>query len=673
VEYLPADEDSADQLFIDLTAIGGGRPVRVEAQLSHLNSTASPTISAGLPASSADSSVPERHPIGWVRLSGTDIPVHEQLVAALKEKDQRLVRSLRPQGAFDFVWRSEWTDPLQPKADLSQDIALKDCSIRFERFSYPVHHVQGLVTMRNRFWEFHDLTGRGGSDSTVVKCVGKSTPLGDGCQLDLEFQARNVPLDDNLKKALAAPVQTAWTELQPQGRIDFAAHVVHKTGQSSPSIAMTLRPCERSVSIEPQSFPYRLEHLDGEAAWQNGSLILRNVIAHHDRTAYSAKEGVWQKTPEGGWQITLTGFNADRLMAHRDLLIALPPRLQKTLDRLQPGGMFELHNSTFSFAKDPSQQRVSATWNVNLVCQQAALRGALPIENISGEIHLAGKDDQQSSYTTGELAIDSLTWKDLQFTNVRGPMWIDPSICLFGQLASKQQGQPLRRLTADAYGGSLAGDAQIAHDGEPRYGLELAAGGVDLRRFAGERLRSSHDLGGTVAGRLVLSGAGRSTHALNGSGELHIADAKIYELPLLVALLNVLKIRTPDTNAFNQCDLQFTIQGDHVLFQHLNLLGDAISLYGRGQTNFDRELDLVFYSLVGPADLPIPIWKTIAGQFSQQVLQLKVGGTWDDPKTTREVLPSMNQGIQEIQSGIQASAATVSPSAMRRESAPVRR
>jgi hypothetical protein len=114
-------------------------------------------------------------------------------------------------------------------------------------------------------------------------------------------------------------------------------------------------------------------------------------------------------------------------------------------------------------------------------------------------------------------------------------------------------------------------------------------------------------------------------------------------------------------------DMQFGIQGEHIHFQQLNLLGDAVSLYGRGETSLDRKLNLTFYSLVGPADLPIPILKTFAGQVSQQGLQLKVTGTWDKPDTEREVLPSVNQVIQEIQSGLQAGAATVTPSTAARD------
>jgi hypothetical protein len=104
--------------------------------------------------------------------------------------------------------------------------------------------------------------------------------------------------------------------------------------------------------------------------------------------------------------------------------------------------------------------------------------------------------------------------------------------------------------------------------------------------------------------------------------------------------------------------MQFTIQGEHVDFQRLNLLGDALSLYGKGETNLDRELNLVFYTLIGPADLPIPLWKSIAGQVSQQGLQLKVVGNWDNPDVQRKALPAVNDMIQQIQAG----AATMSPS-----------
>jgi hypothetical protein len=335
--------------------------------------------------------------------------------------------------------------------------------------------------------------------------------------------------------------------------------------------------------------------------------------------------------------------------------------MQKMLERLQPSGTFNVINSSLSFEKQARSDRIAAAWDVWLDCHQAALHGGLPLENITGAVRLIGRDDDQSSYTAGELAIDSLIWKDLQFTNVRGPMWLDRSVCLFGRRATTKQGQPSRPVTADAYGGSLAADASLQHDGNTRYQIETAIGGADLNRFANERLGGPSQLRGTVSGRLSLEGAGNSSHALNGTGDLHIVDANIYELPVLVAMLKMLRNRTPDSTAFNQCDARFMVQGDDIHFHELNLLGDAVSLYGRGEANFDRTLNLTFYSMVGPADLPIPLWKSIAGQASEQMLQLKVDGTTDQPQIHREALPAVNQVLDQIQNQLQAGAANVVP------------
>jgi hypothetical protein len=219
--------------------------------------------------------------------------------------------------------------------------------------------------------------------------------------------------------------------------------------------------------------------------------------------------------------------------------------------------------------------------------------------------------------------------------------------------------QPPRRVTAGVFGGTVEADVQLLHAGQPSYNAQFSLKGVDLGRIARERLGGPNDLTGTVEGNLSLAGAGRSTHALSGSGELHVVDANIYRLPPLVAMLKVLRNRTPNSTAFDRCDMQFDVRGEHIHFQQLNLLGDAVSLYGRGETNLDRQLNLVFYTLVGPADLPIPLLKAVAGQLSQQGLQLKVDGSWDNPHIHREAFPAVGQMLEQIRAEAQQGATAV--------------
>jgi len=106
-------------------------------------------------------------------------------------------------------------------------------------------------------------------------------------------------------------------------------------------------------------------------------------------------------------------------------------------------------------------------------------------------------------------------------------------------------------------------------------------------------------------------------------------------------------------------------------FEQLNLLGDTVSLYGKGESGFDRRLDLVFYTLLEPA-MPIPLWKTIAGQVSQQTLQLNVVGTWDAPEVRPETLPGVNQMLQQIQTEFQDATNSTSSTATRGSAAPPR-
>jgi hypothetical protein len=683
VIYRAAEDGKPDQLQLDLTGIGGGRPVKIDARLSHLAPvdpqvvTTGEDVAAGatprLPGThaagyrgDARGRAARPHPLGYVEITGSDIELHDRLLDALPPKAKGFISDLHAEGAVDFHFRAEWTDLAQPIANTTLDIPLKGCRVRYARFPLPLQHVGGVVKGRVEsdarwHWSLDNVEARGSSDATVVSCRGGVVQHDSGIDADLTFEATNVPLDESLHGALPPGGQHAWTELNPQGNINFTAHVTQQPNELEPNIEVELRPYRDSVAIQPRMFFYRLEKLDGSATYKRGRVDWRNVTARHDRSTYFVESGSWQLTGDGGWQCTFGNVNADRLIASRELLAALPPGLQAVIEKLQPSGAIGLYKGNVNFTKSPLNEAIAADWDVSLECQQAAIRSGVVVQGINGGIRLLGRSDGQSAFSTGELALDTILWKNMQLTHVRGPFWADSAQCLVGEQACAKQNQQARRLTADAYGGSLSANIALTHGANPGFQLDLHLGGANLGRFANERLGGPKEMNGTVSGTLILSGSGSSMQTLRGKGNLHVVDANIYELTPLVAMLSVLRNRTPNTTAFNRCDMDFAVQGEHVQFQHLNLLGDAVSLYGKGEADFNRRLNLVFYTLIGPADLPIPLWKTIAGHVSQQGLELKVVGTFDDPKIERKPFPAINDMLNQLQTGIQDSAATISP------------
>ncbi len=192
-------------------------------------------------------------------------------------------------------------------------------------------------------------------------------------------------------------------------------------------------------------------------------------------------------------------------------------------------------------------------------------------------------------------------------------------------------------------------DVGIALGPSPGYSIYATLRDASLARCALDLLPGRQGLQGRILAELDLRGTGRSLNALTGRGAVRLRDADIYELPLMVSLLKILSIRRPDRTAFISSDADFHVEHSRLYFDRLNLNGDAISLLGTGEMDFQGNINLVFHSLVGRGDLGLPLVRDVLGGASQQFMQIRVGGTLQSPETRREPFPGVNQAIQQLQ------------------------
>jgi hypothetical protein len=273
-------------------------------------------------------------------------------------------------------------------------------------------------------------------------------------------------------------------------------------------------------------------------------------------------------------------------------------------------------------------------------------------------VTLAGGFDGRRMFSRGELSIDSLTCKDLQFTSVQGPFWIDDEQVLFGSWVDRTPAagtadastsrQRARPITGKLFGGSFWGDGWVILGDAPRYGVQASLAAADLMRCAQESLVGRQNISGRVFAEIDMRGTGRSVHTLGGHGAIRMRDGDVYELPLMVALLKILSIRPPDTKAFSQADMEFRISGNHIYFDRANFAGDAISLQGNGEMNFDGQLQMTLHAIVGRGDPRLPVLQDLVGGASQQIMLIHVNGTLQDPHTRREAFPGVNKALQQL-------------------------
>ncbi|REK07901.1 MAG: hypothetical protein DWQ37_20890 [Planctomycetota bacterium] len=603
---------------------------------------------------------------GWLEIQADKIPLDEKLIAAVQPtKAHETLVSLNPSGTFNVfakLWRN---DPRLPKMKQYARVTLvpaNRCSVTYERFPYRLSNLEGTLVLQDDVWTFDKVTGKNGPGSVVIS--GDVSTLPDGSGANIDIQASNIQLVEELRAALKPEMRRLWDALQPHGKLDATANVRLAAGAEKPSVWLRAHPRDDAssigTSIEPVNFPYRMRLLSGWVDYCNGHADLHQFHAVHGqtqmRTSGSADVGA-----DGSWELRLHDLSVDRLRLGGDdheLIAALPPALRRAVASLKPTAPINLIGAAPSpanaviFAKRGPDADLFSSWDVKLTTHCSNVQAGPLLEDVFGRVRLRGSASGSRYSSQGELDIDSVTYKNFQFTEVRGPLWFDNANIYLGAMApTTQQAAGARpRVTARLLGGVLAGDGHVRLGAVPQYRMNASLSGADLGQFARENLPAGQKLEGKIAGQLELHGT-PGPRNLSGSGSLHLSEADVYTLPVMVSLLSLLRAKPPDSTAFTQSDIAFDIQqGEHLILKRINLDGDAVSLSGFGTLHLDGQsnpIALQLHAASGSGGLPV--LSGMLSEASQQILLIHVDGTLEHPQTRAEPFPVANQALQQLQ------------------------
>jgi len=596
---------------------------------------------------------------GFVEVSGDGMRIDDALLAAMPPRSADILRKLRAAGTFDFVFRHD-RSPQFPRGHANAlAIRLSQCSLAYAGFPYPLSNVAGTIRMERGRWTIGELTGS--NDTGVVRCSGVLEPLGeDDGELVLRLAGSGVVLERELRDALPPGVRNAWDDLDPRGNAEFTATVRHRVKSRETAVEIEAQPLGDTVSIEPAWFPYRLERLRGRLSWRDGRLRFDDVRGEHDRTTV-AVAGSCRFGPDGGWHVAFERLAAERLRLDHQVLDALPAGLAQAVAAVHLHGLLSLEGTIDVHSTPPvtvvgadgrTEARPgppAAAWDVHLEMEQAALDVGVPVEHVHGGIRLRGASDGRTWSAQGDVAIDSALVRGVQITAIEGPVAVDANGVRFGQPATGPGGAA-RRCSARLAGGRLLADGSLESGPAGRFSIVASLGDADLARLATEASGAAHRYAGRLQGAVEVSGSRAGTHSLAGHGQVRLRDADIYELPVVVALLKILRVRAPDRNAFSSSVVEFRIEGPRAYLDTIELSGDAISLVGEGEVDFDSNLRLTFRSIMGEAETQLPVMKRVMGGASGQFLLVHVAGTVAEPVTTTEAFPTLAAALQQFQS-----------------------
>jgi hypothetical protein len=468
-------------------------------------------------------------------------------------------------------------------------------------------------------------------------------------KLVVHVGANSLPLDADLKAALAtAKIDSMWSTLSPKGTITFGADVEVLDRAPSPERPDFDPPMDPSKDLKltlnfsgptvtPTFFRYELTDLTGWLEYKNDRVDLAHLSARHGISRVKLNAADVRFYPDGVVWANLGGFEMKPCIPDAALKKALPGKLGSAIDELQFKGGAELLVKHL-VVLTPAEQLASTP----VVPAGAVARGQLgpviasvpsptppeprpdPIVYWDAELKLFGASLDTGvpwEDTFGSIACHG-RYEGTHVGAVRGNIWLDRAIisrmpvtaARCQMKADAQTADPARpgqylpttlqflNITGDLFHGALGGQARVVLTGPTQYVVWITATDAQLEEVARHyKLSSNADLKGIAQAQLlVYNKLDPKTGQLvvEGKGNIDVPTGRMYNLPILLELVKVFKLQTPDKTAFEQAHAVFRIQGDRLKVDQLDLIGKAICVGGSGELDLTGDyVKFEFYTV----------------------------------------------------------------------------
>ncbi len=591
----------------------------------------------------------------------TDSPVaiDEQLISALTPIDhettsvETFVRSLHPRGTVQLTRATfERESDNEPAWHRTLDINVYGGSIKYDHFRYPIHEIQGRIAGQDDSWWLHRFEGR--NDSGKILCSG-NWRSGTHAQLpfDLRFEATAVPIEEELLRALTPDAQAIWEEIQPSGSVDRVDVQLSRRPHEGVTTSVKLvedsqsnQATGRSLRIQPKNFPVWLTDIDCDIAYQPGQVTIHQASGVNGDSRLSIR-GECRPQADGRWLANVVWQPRTRLIVDSQLLRALPRSMRNSLDKLDFRGPVSILGRSQILFGNQATARINTAWECQLDVENGQLGNGKSIGGMRGTVVTSGSSDGSDLQAIGSVAMDAVSVFGVPLTRLRGPFKIEDNSLYFGSQAGLEMVDDRSTdMTADALTGRLVVSGMGRLDtGKFIIDAHLQQAGLSgLLRDVGVERASTKAL---CDANLNFSGIPWNSQTWDGEGDIHLTDAKLFQLPIMMRLLRTASVSADDDSAFQTADIHFDIDGDRIPLT-INCVGDLLRLQGEGWTNLRREIDLELYSYVGRR----PIYSVVSPLLPESkyatFMMIEVEGTLDNPIMQRRPFPQIEATLQQI-------------------------
>jgi hypothetical protein len=568
-----------------------------------------------------------------LEITATGLKVDEKLIKALPTEELRKVaESFHPSGRC----HSKVTVAHAPGAPAAAYhntflIDFYDLAMKWDGFPYPLEDVRGSLHVYPDHWEFRDFHGTHRGGTVFVR--GQTFPQAPAdadkeARLLLEIYGQQISLDKDLRDAFKdmPALARAWDTFAPAGRLSFGARIDRVPGRDQDlDITLDVRGC----SLQPTFFPYVLHDLSGQLRYHKDQVVVSKFTARHKQTRLSLEKGVVDLYANGGFYADLADLRGNPVVPDEEFLTALPEGLRASADGVKLRDPFAIRTRlVIAQAGDPGSLP-DMYWDGQMWVRDAKLELGVDVEDVTATAACVGRHNgRQMVGLSGNVLIERAKVFNQPFHDAHARLLVRPA----------KPDELAVALYAPAFGGEVSGEALVKFHSDLSYELNLTASQIRLEEFGKHNFGAQASLSGVAGARLHLTGQGSGVGNLEGNGSIDVpytTGTRLYNLPLLLDLLKFLGLRWPDRTLFEEAHATFAIHGNRANITRLDLQGNVVSLWGRGDVNLDgTDIQLDFYPSWARVEQVLPpVVRSIPPAISKNLLKIEVRGkVTGDPK-----------------------------------------
>jgi len=560
-----------------------------------------------------------------VRARGVPIdPALRLALAATPYSLEAVWDDVRPGGVVDVDFEERVVGGHEPKD--RGTLRFRDATAAVTGTPYPLEAVNGVVRFEGPRLRFEDLRARTSGTGIPIEIRGDAQLAEPGRgSFDLSVTSDRLPLEAPILARLAASPALARTAraLDVSGEASLAIRFRRDAGRNeSPSLRIE----PRGGSVRP---PYLASGVTDLAGWieAEGSRVRGALEGRLDDATVRLDE--LRFDPDAAWPTEMT-LSADDLAVGPGLL-----RLPNDASGLEASGRVDVLGVRLRARPEERGPWIEGSAELDL----RGVRLGEAIEDLRGRLSV-----RHASFRGSELALEgTLSGDRLAVAGNR----VDELVC---DVTADTREVRLDRIAARFYRGKIRPDGSSV---SCRFGPEFSCRGeldfddVRLRDLGAARFPQVGALRGRIRGHARFEKLGDDLLELDARGSIEVRDARLFEVPILNALVRILPLRRPPV--FTRAGTDFRVRGGTVRLRDLFFYSTPLRLNGEGDLDLDGTTDILLHPEFAPDAPSIFLVSDLWNAIQNRLIAFRVEGPIEEPLARVEnVITGIWQGDRRL-------------------------